>query len=140
VDDQGHVSALAELEARAPTGVQRSFTTGFSWGKVVAALAIVVLLGYGAYRLMWPASYLGAVLWDEGYTTLTLVETGVKLDVSDFTVIQSRSGDDVTLQFLRALPSGSQAAPFSARVIYRPYLRLRGSGETQGRAQSIAAR
>ncbi len=116
------------------------YTQNFSWTKILAALVLLILLGVGAYRLVWPASYVGPVSWDSGHTTLSLIDSNVVLDVSENTDISSLSGDSASLALLRTAPIGPQTEPFQATVIWRPYLRRGEPGAPSGFAQAIQRR
>lgn len=140
MSDTGGMNALAGTESRYGPGPLRGHTRGFSWWQITLASALLVLLALGAYRLVWPASYLGPVRWDAGHTTLTLLDAGVVLDVSENTDISSLSGDNTSLALLRAMPIDPQTAPFRATVIWRPYLRRTKLGAPSGFAQAIQRR
>jgi hypothetical protein len=140
VSDPGHLAALADVESAYGVGARRGSAGGFRWWQIVAAFVLLGLLAYGGYRLVWPASYQGTVRFDSGYTTLTLVDSGVVLDVSEDTEVSSTSGDDASIALRRTKLFGPRTAPFRATVIWRPYRWGHEPGAARGFAQSIETR
>jgi hypothetical protein len=134
---QGQVVADRASDASRQAVTGRSFTSGFSWRNIIFAFALLAILGYSTYRLVWPASYSGDVRWGVGGTTLRLVATGQVLDVSDNTAITLNG--DVNPDYVRSR-AGRLTSPFLAQVVYRPYVWRKVHGAAAGWAQSIDER
>lgn len=138
--DQSHIGAVAETDSRYGGRVLDAGTRRFTWWKIVAAFALVGVMAVVLYLLVWPASYLGDVRWGRDYATLTLVDTGETLDVTDSTEIVLRGGDNLSLTFMRLPGFPQQTGTFRAKVVYRPYMRANKSSGTAGKATAIHAR
>ena len=113
-------------------------TIGFKLRYLVAATALLLLVGAVFFKLTWPASYSGPISWDESQTTINLIDSGVVVDVDYEETAVHIQGGIPSLASLRSM--GPRGEPFEASVVWRPYLRLPGEDEPVGVAQSVSVR
>ncbi len=134
MSDPGHIGALADLEARGagPTG---GHTQGYRWRTILAAFLVLILIGFALYRFMWPAFYDGPVRWSSDFSTLTLLDSGKTLEVTDATLIEH---GQLNVELLRTeLFASGAATEYRAHVVWRPFLNPSKKGTADGFAQSI---